>query len=220
MNGGILCIEAPSRPGFGLRQWRPEIWPDKGYEDRTPKEEAGTRGKRLGHEDDGAASGHLAQYSGEFLGGGLRREQRGRHNFKTTPTVTAWPAASSITYGQTLASSTLSGGTASVSGAFSWTTLRRFRRWDAERGRHFYAVGYGGLQHRRGLSHRRREQGDAGGVGLADRERDRLRPDAGFVDSERRHGVGARHLFLDDARDCACYGDGQPGRDLHRYRCD
>ena len=41
---------------------------------------------------------------------------------KTTPTVTAWPTASSITYGQTLASSMLSGGTASVSGAFSWTT--------------------------------------------------------------------------------------------------
>ncbi len=41
---------------------------------------------------------------------------------KTTPTVTAWPTASSITYGQTLASSTLNGGTASVSGSFSWTT--------------------------------------------------------------------------------------------------
>ncbi len=39
-----------------------------------------------------------------------------------TPTVTAWPTASAITYGQTLASSTLSGGTASVPGAFSWTT--------------------------------------------------------------------------------------------------
>jgi hypothetical protein len=41
---------------------------------------------------------------------------------KATPTVSAWPAASAITYGQTLASSTLSGGTASVPGAFSWTT--------------------------------------------------------------------------------------------------
>ncbi|MGB8028116.1 MAG: glycoside hydrolase family 44 protein [Terracidiphilus sp.] len=40
---------------------------------------------------------------------------------KTTPTVTAWPTASAITYGQTLASSTLTGGTASVSGSFSWT---------------------------------------------------------------------------------------------------
>ena len=41
---------------------------------------------------------------------------------KATPTVASWPTASAITYGQTLASSTLSGGTASVSGTFSWTT--------------------------------------------------------------------------------------------------
>src|ERR1700677_3535522 len=41
---------------------------------------------------------------------------------KATPTVTTWPTASAITYGQTLASSTLSGGSASVGGAFSWTT--------------------------------------------------------------------------------------------------
>jgi hypothetical protein len=41
---------------------------------------------------------------------------------KATPTVSAWPAAGAITYGQTLASSTLTGGTASVPGAFAWTT--------------------------------------------------------------------------------------------------
>jgi uncharacterized repeat protein (TIGR03803 family) len=41
---------------------------------------------------------------------------------KAAPTVTAWPTASAITVGQTLASSTLSGGTASVAGAFNWTT--------------------------------------------------------------------------------------------------
>ena len=40
---------------------------------------------------------------------------------QTTPTITAWPAASTITYGQTLALSTLTGGTASVSGTFAWT---------------------------------------------------------------------------------------------------
>ena len=43
-------------------------------------------------------------------------------NNKTTPTVTAWPTASAITYGQTLASSVLTGGTASVAGTFAWTT--------------------------------------------------------------------------------------------------
>jgi hypothetical protein len=40
---------------------------------------------------------------------------------RITSTVSAWPMASAITYGQTLASSTLSGGTASVTGTFAWT---------------------------------------------------------------------------------------------------
>ena len=39
-----------------------------------------------------------------------------------TPTVTIWPTATAITYGQTLASSTLSGGSASVAGIFAFTT--------------------------------------------------------------------------------------------------
>ena len=42
-------------------------------------------------------------------------------NNKTTPTVTTWPTASAITFGQTLAASTLTGGTASVAGTFAWT---------------------------------------------------------------------------------------------------
>jgi hypothetical protein len=42
-------------------------------------------------------------------------------NNSTSPTVSAWPAASAITFGQTLTSSTLAGGTASVSGGFAWT---------------------------------------------------------------------------------------------------
>ncbi len=41
---------------------------------------------------------------------------------KATPTVTNWPTASSITYGQTLASSTLSGGTSTPAGTFAFTT--------------------------------------------------------------------------------------------------
>jgi len=57
-----------------------------------------------------------------FWAAGCGGSSGGGTTSKTTPTVTAWPTASSITYGQTLASSTLSGGTASVSGSFSWTT--------------------------------------------------------------------------------------------------
>ena len=41
---------------------------------------------------------------------------------KATPTFLALPTASAITYGQTLALSTLSGGTASVIGTFAWTS--------------------------------------------------------------------------------------------------
>ena len=55
-------------------------------------------------------------------GGGSNSGGGGGGTTKTTPTVAAWPTASSIVYGQTLASSTLSGGTASVSGSFSWTS--------------------------------------------------------------------------------------------------
>lgn len=41
---------------------------------------------------------------------------------KATPTITLAPTATSIAYGQTLVSSTLSGGTASVAGTFAFTT--------------------------------------------------------------------------------------------------
>jgi hypothetical protein len=41
---------------------------------------------------------------------------------KATPTINSSPSATNITYGQTLASSTLSGGSASVAGSFTFTT--------------------------------------------------------------------------------------------------
>ena len=41
---------------------------------------------------------------------------------KVTPSITALPSASAITYGQTLANSTLTGGTTSVPGTFAWKT--------------------------------------------------------------------------------------------------
>ena len=40
---------------------------------------------------------------------------------QATPTVSTWPTATDITYGQTLASSILSGGAASVAGTFAFT---------------------------------------------------------------------------------------------------
>jgi hypothetical protein len=47
---------------------------------------------------------------------------------KATPVVTCWPSASAITFGQTLAACTLSGGTASVAGNFHFTTPEIFPR--------------------------------------------------------------------------------------------
>jgi hypothetical protein len=41
---------------------------------------------------------------------------------KANPSVTVWPMASAITYGQTLASSTLSGGTVTPPGTFAFTS--------------------------------------------------------------------------------------------------
>jgi hypothetical protein len=41
---------------------------------------------------------------------------------KAAPSVTAWPVAGAITYGQTLAASTLSGGSATPAGTFAFTT--------------------------------------------------------------------------------------------------
>ena len=49
-------------------------------------------------------------------------EQLSRAKATYTPTVSVWPTASAITYGQTLASSTLTGGTTSVEGSFAFDT--------------------------------------------------------------------------------------------------
>jgi hypothetical protein len=45
-----------------------------------------------------------------------------------SPTVTAWPMASGIIFGQTLLSSTLAGGSASVGGSFAFATPSTFRQ--------------------------------------------------------------------------------------------
>jgi len=88
---------------------------------------------------------------------------------------------------------------------------------DTQRERDLHAFGHNRLLHGDGFRRRNGEQGDADSVGMAHGERDHLRPDAGFVDIERRHGVGTRRLLLDDARDGTCDGDDQRRRDFHRY---
>ena len=151
---------------------------------------------------------------GGSSGGGTQQQ-------KTTPTVSAWPTASAITYGQTLASSTLSGGSASVSGTFGWTSS---------------AVAPGAGTPSEGVTFTPADLTDyntvAGSVGVVVKKatptvtawpatgRIHLRLGAGFGGVQRRHGVGAGHFRMDDASNGAGRWDGQRGRDLHANRYD
>ncbi|HET7103064.1 MAG TPA: Ig-like domain-containing protein, partial [Terracidiphilus sp.] len=71
-----------------------------------------------------AAGSHTitAAYSGDSNYAAATSDPLTQTVNRATPTVTSWPTASSITYGQTLASSTLSGGSASVPGSFAFTS--------------------------------------------------------------------------------------------------
>ena len=72
---------------------------------------------------------------------------------KATPTVTAWPTAGAINFGQTLTASTLTGGTATfngnpVAGTFAWTTPTQLHPCGYVFGeRDLYAHRYDRLQH-------------------------------------------------------------------------
>ena len=140
---------------------------------------------------------------------------------KATPTVSVWPTASGITYGQTLASSTLTGGTASVGGTFAWTTSEhRAGRGDAFGERDVYAFRYDGLQHGCGQCFGDGEQGYADGIGVADGEWDHLRADAGFFDLDGRYGERGRDVCLDDVEHRAGRGDAFGERDVYAFRYD
>ena len=63
-----------------------------------------------------------AVYGGDGNFGGSTSSAVAQTVDKASPNVTAWPTASAITYGQTLVDSTLSGGSATPSGSFTFTT--------------------------------------------------------------------------------------------------
>lgn len=74
-----------------------------------------------------AAANAIGSYSGNIVvsGGGATSVNVATVSSsvgKATPTISVAPTATAITYGQTLASSALSGGTASVAGTFAFTT--------------------------------------------------------------------------------------------------
>ena len=76
----------------------------------------GSDGKIAGKVWNGSGS------NGEANWNGFQLQATSITPTKTTPTITTTPTATAITYGQTLPSSTLSGGVASVAGTFAFTT--------------------------------------------------------------------------------------------------
>ena len=110
-------------------------------------------------------------------------------NNKTTPTITTLPTASAITYGQTLASSTLTGGT-----SFRCRHVRLDHPDDSSRcgyafrERNLHAHRYDRLQHGDRYCHGYGEQGHTDGNDLADSQHHLRRPDSGRVDADGRHG--------------------------------
>ncbi len=63
-----------------------------------------------------------ALYPGDTSNAGSKSSLLSQTVSKATPTITSSPTAASITYGQTLAGSILSGGAASTAGSFAFTT--------------------------------------------------------------------------------------------------
>ena len=102
---------------------------------------------------------------------------------KATPTVTTLPTASAITYGQTLSSSTLTGGTASVAGTFSWTTPATAPPVGTDSESVTFTpndtTDYNTVTGSVTVTVR---QGDTNGDGVADSRRHHLRPDSVLVD--------------------------------------
>ena len=131
---------------------------------------------------------------------------------KANPSVTVWPVASAVTYGQTLAASTLSGGSATPAGTFAFTTPST----TPNAGTALQSVTYQADRHRR-LQHSQQhgerdgEQGQPERDRLAGRQRHHLRPDSGRLHLERRFGDPGRQLRLHHAFDRA-QTPGQPCR--------
>jgi hypothetical protein len=73
--------------------------------------------------NDFAVGNHtiIATYFGDISYSGSASSPLPQTVNKADPNVTTWPTATAIPYGRTLASSTLSGGAASVAGSFAFT---------------------------------------------------------------------------------------------------
>ena len=138
---------------------------------------------------------------------------------KGTPVVTAWPAASAVTYGQTLASSTLTGGSATTAGSFAWTApCTAPNAGTAAQGVTFTPHRRRRLHHRNRHGQRDGEQSHADGYRLADGQPDHLRPDAGQLHVERRQRHDSGELRLDHLQHRAQRRHDLPRRHVHPHR--
>jgi len=88
------------------------------------------------------------------------------------------------------------------------------RCWNTERKRDIHAHRHHRLQHCDRLSERIGEPRDTYGDGVADGERNYLRPNAGVFNTERWHGISGRFIRLGNIHDSACHRDDQRERDL------
>ena len=140
---------------------------------------------------------------------------------KATPAVTTWPTASAITYGQTLASSTLSGGASTPAGSFAFTTPTTAPgAGTALQSVTFTPTDLDRLQHVDRHGKRDGEQGHVVRDDMADGQRDHLRPDAGFLDAVRRSLDSGGLVCLHHANNRSGRGHSIAERDLHAHRYD
>ena len=138
---------------------------------------------------------------------------------KANPNVTVWPTASAITYGQTLAASTLSGGSATPVGSFAFTTPSTAPKAGTALQSVTYTptdtADYNTASSTVSVTV---NKADAERDGLADGQCDHLRPDPGRLDLERRLGDPGGQLRLHHAFDRAQSWDSPAERDLHADR--
>jgi len=95
----------PGGPFTGLNA---DLVPDVSYTDTDPLVGESTYMVRAVRLEESASGTYYNASQGIFVS----------YSPRATPTVTAWPTASGITYGETLSDSTLTGGSASVDGTF------------------------------------------------------------------------------------------------------
>ena len=135
--------------------------------------------------------------------------------------MTAWPTASSITYGQTLASSTLTGGASIPAGSFAFTTPTTAPgAGTASQSVTFTPTDTTDYSTVTGTVKRDGEQGNFNRDDVADGQFHHLRPDSGFLDAVGRRLDSGWLVRLHHAGNRSGRRHSLAKRDLHAHRHD